>query len=138
MVESLVTLTASAVAQLAFNEFIKSGAGELAKKSLSGAIDSVKSLREKIQARFKANDRAATALAEVQQQGTTVAMDKVTKYLDIEMLEDEVFATEIRQIAQQIINIQNITNQASTNTTIGRDQINIDQIHGNSTKIGGS
>lgn len=138
MVEPLATLTASAIAQLAFNEFIKSGAGELAKKSLSGAIDSVNKLREKIQARFKGNDQAESALVEVQQQGTTTSLDKVAKYLDIEMTEDEVFATEIRQIAQQI-NIQNqsTTNQASI-TTIGRDQINIDQIHGNSTKIGGS
>jgi Tfp pilus assembly protein PilN len=138
MVEPLAAMTTGAIAQLAFNEFVKSGAGELAKKSLSGAIDSVKELRKRIQARFKGNDRAETALAEFQQQGTNTALDKVTKYLDIEMAEDEVFATEIRQLAQQInIQNQNTTNQASV-TTIGRDQINIDHINGNSTKIGGS
>jgi hypothetical protein len=99
MVEPLATLTAGAIAQLAFNEFIKSSAGELAKKTLSGAIDSAKVLREKIQARFRGNQRAEVALAEVQEQGTITALNKVTKYLDIEMLEDEEFATEIRKLA---------------------------------------
>ena len=139
MVEPLATLTAGAITQLAFNEFIKSGAGELAKKSLSSAIDSAKKLREKIQSRFNGNDKAEAAIIEVQQQGTVASLDKVAKYLDIEMIEDEAFASEIRQLAQQInIQSQNTTTNQASVTTIGRDQVNIDQIHGNSTKIGGS
>jgi hypothetical protein len=43
------TFTATAIAKLAFDEFIKSGAGELAKKSIGGAIDQVKHLRDRIQ-----------------------------------------------------------------------------------------
>jgi hypothetical protein len=32
-------LTGTAIAKLAFDEFVKSGAGELAKKSVGGAIE---------------------------------------------------------------------------------------------------
>lgn len=132
-----MTLTATTIATLAFNEFIKSGAGELAKKSLGGSLDLVKSLRDKIQAKFQGNTKAETALAEVKQQGTPAALDKVTKYLDLEMLEDAAFATEIKQVAQQIINTQNqnISNREYKN--YGRDQISIENIHGD-TRIGGS
>jgi hypothetical protein len=50
--------------------------------------------------------------------------------------EDEAFATEIRQIAQQIIN-QNQNNSSREYNNYGRDQINIETIQGN-PKIGGS
>jgi hypothetical protein len=105
--DPIISLTASAIAKLAFDEFVKSGSGELAKKSLGGAIDLVRNLRDKVRAKFNGSERAKTALAEVEQQGTQSALEKVTKYLDIEMTEDEAFASEIRQIARQIINIQN-------------------------------
>jgi hypothetical protein len=72
----------------------------------------------------------------VEQQGTPAALEKVSKYLDLELEEDGTFATEVRQLAQQIINIQNqsISNRQYNN--YGRDQINIENIHGN-PKIGG-
>jgi hypothetical protein len=47
-----ITIAVATIANLAFNEFIKSGAGELAKQSLKGAGDLVKSLRGQIQAKF--------------------------------------------------------------------------------------
>ncbi|MBD1998446.1 hypothetical protein H6F88_17655 [Oculatella sp. FACHB-28] len=130
-------LAASAIAKLAFDEFVKSGAGELAKKSLEATGSLVKSLRDKIQAKFKGNSRAEAALVEVETQGTPATLDKVSKYLDLEMMEDEAFAADIRQVAQQIINIQNqsVSNRAYSN--YGRDQINIETIQGNPT-IGGS
>ena len=64
--EPTTTLAASTIAGIAFNEFIKSGAGELAKKSLSGTIDLIKNLRGKIRTKFQGNGRAETALAEVE------------------------------------------------------------------------
>jgi ElaB/YqjD/DUF883 family membrane-anchored ribosome-binding protein len=133
------TFTASAIAQLAFNEFIKSGAGELAKKSLSGAIDQVKQLRDRIRGKLQGNDRAITALSEVEQQGTEAAIEKAAKYLDLEMTEDPAFATEVRQLAQQIVNIQNQTNTSlnQQNINYGRDQNVINQPTGD-IKIGGS
>jgi hypothetical protein len=138
--EPVTTATAIAAAklvELAFNEFVKSGAGEIAKKTVGSAIDLVKNLRDKIKAKFQGNERAEKALAEVEKDGNSAALDKVTKYLDLELDEDEAFATEVRQIAQQIINIQNQNNSSREYKNYGRDQINIETIQGN-PKIGGS
>ena len=140
MMEPVTTATAIAAAklvELAFNEFIKSGAGEIAKKTVGGAIDLVKNLRDKIKAKFQGNERAEKALAEVEIEGNSAALDKVTKYLDLELDEDEAFATEVRQIAQQIINIQKQNNSSREYNNYGRDQINIETIQGN-PKFGGS
>ena len=53
------------------------------------------------------------------------------------MADDTVFATELRQVAQQIINIQNQTASNREYKSYGRDQINIEKIEGN-PRIGGS
>ncbi|MCU0526564.1 MAG: hypothetical protein MUF72_17270 [Elainella sp. Prado103] len=89
-------VAAGAIAKLAFDEFVKAGAGEAAKKSLGGAIELVQDLRGKIRAKLAGNDRAVAALAEVEQQGSEAALQKLGKYLDVEMEEDPVFASEIQ------------------------------------------
>jgi hypothetical protein len=48
-----ITLTVSAIASLAFQEFIKSGAGELAKKFTGEAIAKMGQLRELIWNRLR-------------------------------------------------------------------------------------
>ena len=48
----MIELTATTIAALAFNEFIKSGAGEIAKKSIGGGIEGVKKLRDFIKSKF--------------------------------------------------------------------------------------
>lgn len=136
---SLTTLAASTIAELAFSEFIKTGAGEVAKKSVGEAVSLLSRLRDIIRTNFKANPQAETALIEVEQQRNLASLEKVTKYLDIEMRKDKAFAAEIRQIAQQIINCQN---QSSTtlkqqNNNYGRDQNIVNQPQGN-IKVGGS
>lgn len=136
-VTTTTAIAAAKLAEIAFNEFIKSGAGEIAKKTVGGAIDLVKNLRDKIKAKFQGNERAEKAIAEVEKEGNSAALDKVTKYLDLELDEDEAFATEVRQIAQQIINIQNQNNSSRVYNNQGRDQINIENMQGNQ-KIGGS
>jgi hypothetical protein len=134
--EPITAIAAAEIVKIAFQEFAKSGAGELAKKSVGGAIDLIKNLRDKIKAKFQGNERVEKALAEVEQ-GNSEALGKMTKYLDIELDEDEVFAKEVRQIAQQIINIQNQNNSSREYNNYGRDQINIENIQGN-PRIGGS
>jgi phosphoribosylformylglycinamidine (FGAM) synthase PurS component len=135
--DPVTTLTASAIAKIALDEFAKAGAGELAKKATGAAIDLVKTLRDKISAKFNGNPKAETALAEAEQQGTPEAIEKVGKYLDLEMDDDPAFATDVRQMAQQIITIQNQQISTRTYTNQGRDQINIETMQGNQ-KIGGS
>jgi phosphoribosylformylglycinamidine (FGAM) synthase PurS component len=135
--DPITTLAAGAIAKIALDEFAKAGAGEIAKKTAGGAIDLVKTLRDKISARFKGNAKAEAALVEAQQQGTSEAIAKVGKYLDLELDDDSEFANEVRKIAQQIINIQNQTISTRNYTNQGRDQINIETMQGNQ-KIGGS
>jgi hypothetical protein len=132
----ITAIAAAEIVKIAFQEFAKSGAGELAKKSVGGAIDLIKNLRDKIKAKFQDNERVEKALAEVEQ-GNSEALGKVTKYLDIELDEDKVFAKEVRHIAQQIINIQNQNSSSREYNNYGRDQINIENIQGN-PRIGGS
>jgi phosphoribosylformylglycinamidine (FGAM) synthase PurS component len=134
------TLAAVAIAQLAFNEFIKSSAGEAAKKLTGEALTKANDLRKAIWAKFKGNARAETALAEVETEGTAAALGKVTKYLDLEMDEDQTFAREVRQMAEQIINIQNQTTETADRLykqNAGRDIFNIED-GGENNRFGGS
>jgi len=83
--------------------------------------------------------RAIAAITEVEAEGSAAALQKVEKYLDLEMVEDPTFAGELQQTAQQIINIQN---QSSTTlnqqfNNFGRDQITFNQPQGD-IHIGGS
>jgi phosphoribosylformylglycinamidine (FGAM) synthase PurS component len=124
------TIAAGAIAKLAFDEFVKSGAGEVAKKTVGGAVELVKTLRDRIKAKFQGNERATAALSEVEQNGSEAALEKVGKYLDLEMDEEQGFADEVRQMAQQIINIQNQTTHQMERqyNNYGRDQINIERV----------
>jgi hypothetical protein len=133
------TIAAGAIAKIAFDEFVKSGAGEVAKKTVGGAVELVKALRDRIKAKFQGNERATAALAEVERDGSEAALEKVGKYLDLEMDEEQGFADEVRQMAQQIINIQNqsTTQIGQQNINQGRDQFIINQL-GNIERLGGS
>ena len=133
----ITSILASTIAQLAFSEFIKSGSSELAKQSLDRGLDLIKELRQKIAARFQGRKHPETLLKSIEKHGTRDDLEKIGKYLDIEMLEDESFSTEIRQIAQQIISIQHQDSSTRAYQNYGRDQINVESIHGN-PKIGGS
>ncbi|MBW4421344.1 MAG: hypothetical protein KME13_19285 [Myxacorys californica WJT36-NPBG1] len=125
-------LTGAAIAKLAFDEFIKSGAGEVAKKAVGGVIDQ---LRTAIKARFKGkNPKAEEAIAKVEQEGSPEALNKLSVYLDDEM-DDVSFAQTLQQLAEQITNIQTTSERQYINQ--GRDQINIENITGN-PRIGGS
>lgn len=132
------TLAASAIAKIALDELAKAGAGELAKQAVTGAVDLVKALRDKIRAKFTGNAKAEAALAEAEEKGTPEAIAKVGKYLDLEMEEDQTFATEVRQMAQQIINIQNQNSDRTYSQTAGRDIFNIEKIEGGSNRFGGT
>lgn len=131
------TLAAGAIAKVAFDEFVKAGAGEAAKQSVGGAIDLVKGLRDRIRAKFQGDKKAETALAQVEQDGSPGALTKLEVYLDDAMAEDALFAHDVQQIAQQIINIETQSISTRQYNNYGRDQINIETIQGN-PRIGGS
>jgi hypothetical protein len=140
MTDPVTTIAVGAILKLAFEEFVKSGAGEIAKKTVGGAIELGKELRGKIAAKFQGNAKAEAAISAVEKDCSSAALTKLEVYLDDAMADDAVFATELRQVAQQIINIQNQTTEGDRtyNQKAGRDILNVEVIQGGSNKFGGS
>jgi hypothetical protein len=124
-------LTGTAIAKLAFDEFVKSGAGELAKKSVGGAIDQ---LRSTIKKRFVGkNDKAEVAIAtlEADSDGAidkTAALNKLSVYLDDEM-DDLLFAENLQQLAQQVINIGKQEQHNATFNIEAKDHARVNAIN---------
>jgi hypothetical protein len=100
-----ITLTASAKAthqesaSLAFQEFIKSGAGELAKKFTGEAIAKMGQLRELIWNRLRGKHPAAAQALERAIVGEQEGIDTVATLLGVEMLGRE-FEGQVRAISQ--------------------------------------
>ena len=139
MTDPIITVTAAEILQLAFNEFIKTSAGETAKKLTGEALTEAGKLRQKIVSWFKnkANVKAEKAITAIQEKGSIEALNKLTTYLDDEMEEQPIFARDLQEFARQIINIQSQNTSNREYNNYGRDMINIEHIHGN-PKIGGS
>lgn len=97
MADPVTTLTASAIATLAFQEFIKSGAGELAKETISKMSE----LRQKISDRLRGKHEMAEESLQKATAGNEQAINTVATLLGVEMLNPE-FAAEIQAIAQEI------------------------------------
>lgn len=140
MTDPVTTIAAGAILNLAFQEFAKSGAGEVAKKTVEGSIALAKKLRDKITARFQGNAKAEAAIATLENDNSPAALNRLEVYLDDAMADDPVFAGELRQVAQQIINIQNQNTEGDRtyNQKAGRDLFNVEKIEGGSNKFGGS
>jgi len=142
MTEPLTTITAATILTLALGEFIKGTAGTVGTKMVEGAIALTKTLREKLKAKFKGNPKAEIALATIEQEGSEAALKKLEVYLDDEMTDDPLFAEEIRQVAQQILQINQGTSEAIEfqigSQTAGRDVLNIGKVEGQNNKLGGS
>ena len=102
MVEPVTTIAASTISTLAFQKFIESGAGELAKQFTGAAISKMDELRQKIWDKLRGkSNKLDKALAQVEN-GDHEALVTITKNLDVVMDEDSDFAIEIQTIAQEI------------------------------------
>jgi hypothetical protein len=103
MVDPVTTsLTAGAIATLAFQKFIESGASELAKKLTEAGVTKIDLLRKKIWDKLRGkSERVDEALVRIEQ-GDRVALDTIAKYLDVAMEDNTDFATEIQAIAHEI------------------------------------
>lgn len=93
------TLTASAIATLAFQEFIKSGAGELAKKFTVEAIAKMKDLRDLIWNKLRGNPDAESVLTNIVEQHSVEDIADITTYLKAAMKNDPQFAAQVQAIA---------------------------------------
>jgi hypothetical protein len=130
MVEPL-TLTASVIVNLACQKFLESGAGELGKKFTANAIAAMDCLRQKLWERLQGkSEKLNQALAQAAQ-GDKKALETIAKNLDVEMDDDEAFATEIKTLAQQIQEgkiqdnsnmTQNVTGNNNRNTQAKAEQ----------------
>jgi hypothetical protein len=123
------TLTASAIATLAFQEFIKSGAGELAKKFTGEAIAKMSELRQKIWERLRGQHALAEDALAKAESGDKAAIETVGTLLGVEML-DPTFAAEVRAIAQEI-NAGRLIDQSNMTMNV------YDQAKGWQTKVEG-
>ncbi|NEO54229.1 MAG: hypothetical protein F6K54_14750 [Okeania sp. SIO3B5] len=104
MVEPVTTLTASAIASLAFQKFLESGAGELAKKFTTDAIAKMDILLKRIWTKLRDKPRIEKVKASIQENHkiTSEQVNQIAAYLQVAIDEDPQFATEIRTLAQEI------------------------------------
>lgn len=129
MTDPATTLTASAIITLACQEFIKSGAGELAKKFTAEAITKMGELRQKIWNRLRGKHALAEEALRKAETGDEVSIETVGTLLGVEML-DPTFAAEVRAIAQEI-NAGRLIDQSNMTMNV------YDQARGWQTKIEG-
>ncbi len=93
------TLTAGAIAKLAFDAVVEAGVGKL--KDV--ALEKGKQLWQKIRGKVKEEGVAEAVLVEVEQnKSSQILEDQVVPFLQVAMLKDPQFAQEIQNIAKQI------------------------------------
>jgi hypothetical protein len=124
-------LTGTAIAKLAFDEFIKSGVGEVTKRAVGGAIEQ---LRSTIKKRFAGkNEKAEAAITKLEADSDgaidkAAALNKLSVYLDDEM-DDLLFAENLQQLAQQVINIGKQQQHNATFTIEAKDHARVNAIN---------
>lgn len=109
-------ITAAAIVGLAASKFAEAGASEAAKKL-------IENLWGEITNRFKGRKKAEEALAQLEaaKGDAPEAQANLVRVLDAEMFEDDAFAGQVQQMAQQIIQIQNQSQSQSSNTFTSND-----------------
>jgi hypothetical protein len=111
--------TAAKITELAFQKFIESSAGELAKKFTENAIAKMDDLRKKIWARLRGKPGVETALSKVEKEGSKADLENIAAYLQVAMLEDPKFAADIQAIAHEITLEQKQDNSTMTQINYG-------------------
>jgi hypothetical protein len=102
MTDPITALTVGTIASLAFQEFVKSGAGELAKKFTGEAIAKMGQLRELILNRLTGKHSAIDEAIEKAKAGEKEGIENVAAFLNSELLIDKEFAGQVQAIAQEI------------------------------------
>jgi hypothetical protein len=88
-------------------KFIESIVGKLGEKTLETGLQKAGELKAIVIKKLRGNKQAEQAIAAAEQ-GNQKALQTVGAYLNVAMMEDEAFATQVRQMAEQIINIGKI------------------------------
>ncbi|MEP0881444.1 hypothetical protein NDI49_07785 [Trichocoleus sp. ST-U3] len=95
-----ISLTAGAIATLAFTKFFETSVEKLTEASLV----KMEQLRKKIWEKLRGNPQAESALSKVEK-GSKPDLERVAAYLDVVMNENPDYAKEVQTLAQEIINI---------------------------------
>lgn len=103
MVDPVTTsLTAGAIATLAFQEFVKSSSVELSKTFTAKAIAKMQKLRELIRQKLNGNADAESAIDNAINNSHEDDIADIATYLRAAMRRDPQFAAQLQTIAQQI------------------------------------
>ncbi len=132
MTDPVTTITASAIASLAFQKFLESGAGELGKKFTTEAIAKMDILLKRIWSKLSGKPRIEEVQATLDKTAkiTPEQVNQIAAYLQVAMDEDPTFAQDLQVLAQEI-NAGKLIDQ-STMT-----QNNYDNAKGWQTKVEG-
>lgn len=114
---SAAVVTALAASQFVITELIKGMATE-------GGKQVAVTMWEKIKHRFQKDDRALEAITAVETEKSEEAVSDLTTYVKSEMNRYPEFATEVQQLAQNIININQQAQEQTTITINARDNSN--------------
>lgn len=104
MTGPIITLTASAIATMAFQKFIESGAEELTKKFSAEALTKMDTLLKQIWRKLRGRSRVEEIRTSIEQthRVTPEQVNQIAAYLQVAMDEDPQFAKDIRLLAQEI------------------------------------
>ncbi len=132
MADPLTTMTASAIANLAFQKFLETGAGELAKKFTTEAIAKMDTLLKRIWVKLRGKPRVEEVKVAIDQTHkiTPEQVNQIAAYLQVAMDEDSQFAHDILLLAQEI-NAGKLVDQSRMTQNI------YDQAKGWQTKVEG-
>ncbi|MGP1382040.1 MAG: hypothetical protein ACTS2F_00690 [Thainema sp.] len=106
-----VTLTAAGIAAIAASKFVEAAAGKAAEITtpamLKTAGSQIEALWKRIKQHFTGNKRMEKAITRVEQEKSEAALEELEICLAYELRdpENQQFAEDVQQMAQQIINI---------------------------------
>ena len=114
------TLTAAAIANIAFDGVIQAGAGKLTEAALAKC----QQLWQKIRGKVKEEGVSEAVLVEVEnKKSQEILEEKVVPFLQVAMLKDLQFAHEVQHIAQQINQeVQEVSKDNIQLTATSRDR----------------
>lgn len=119
-----LSLTAGAIATVALQKFVESGAGKLGEKYTVDAIAKMESLLKRIWAKLRGKPRVEEIKTSIEQSKpvTPEQINQLAAYLQVAMDDDPQFAGEIRLLAQQINagKIQDNSSMVQNNSDSGK------------------
>lgn len=113
-------MTASAIANLALQKFVETGAGKAAEKLAEGAVAKLDNLWQMIWAKLRGQPVEKIKAAIEQKQPISQAqIDQVAAYLQVAMDSDPKFAKEAQMLAHEITLMQVEDNSSMNQTNYG-------------------